>query len=252
MGRGPFLVVATLEGLVSAAALALTALGLSLGFGDMRIANVAHGEFYMLGAAFARFVAAPRCLASPRWASPPRSSLAPLAVGAHRPRRRPPGPEAPRLHPEATIVATIGLALHPAAARPHPLWPRRPAGAGAYQFSALNSRSGYPGYKLIVIGAAIAAAPRHLADPDADKGLGLVMRATQYDRETAQAFGIPVNRVYAAVFAMGAMLAAVAGVLIVPIRHADHLMGLDPLLPSFIVVIIGGLGSGAARWSRRS
>ena len=47
----------------------------------------------------------------------------------------------------------------------------------------------------------------------------MVMRATQYDRETAQAFGIPVERVYAGVFAVGAMLAAVAAVLIVPISR---------------------------------
>ena len=69
------------------------------------------------------------------------------------------------------------------------------------------------------------------------------MRATQIDRDMAQAFGIPVGRVYAIVFAAGAMLAAVAAVLIVPIRQAHYLMGLDPLLMSFIVVIIGGLGS---------
>ena len=73
--------------------------------------------------------------------------------------------------------------------------------------------------------------------------IGLVMRATQFDRETAQAFGIPVDRVYAGVFALGAMLAAIAAVLIVPIQQAHYLMGLDPLLLSFIVVIIGGLGS---------
>ena len=73
--------------------------------------------------------------------------------------------------------------------------------------------------------------------------IGLVMRATQYDRETAQAFGIPVEQVYAAVFALGAMLAAIAAVLIVPISQAHYLMGRDPLLLSFIVVIIGGLGS---------
>jgi branched-chain amino acid transport system permease protein len=73
--------------------------------------------------------------------------------------------------------------------------------------------------------------------------IGLVMRATQFDRETAQAFGIPVGRVYSMTFAFGAMLAAVAGVLIVPIRQAHYLMGLDPLLLSFIVVIVGGLGS---------
>ena len=45
-----------------------------------------------------------------------------------------------------------------------------------------------------------------------------------------------------AVFAAGAALVAIAAVLIVPIQQAHYLMGLDPLLMSFIVVIIGGLG----------
>ena len=52
-----------------------------------------------------------------------------------------------------------------------------------------------------------------------------------------------MDRVYAGVFVAGAMLAAIAAVLIVPIQQAHYLMGLDPLLLSFIVVIIGGLGS---------
>jgi len=73
--------------------------------------------------------------------------------------------------------------------------------------------------------------------------IGLVLRATQLDREMAQAFGIPVERVYAIVFGLGAALAAMAAVLIVPIQQAHYLMGGDPLLLSFIVVIIGGLGS---------
>lgn len=73
--------------------------------------------------------------------------------------------------------------------------------------------------------------------------LGLTMRATQLDRETALAFGIPVGRVYSLVFGLGAGIAALAAVLIVPIQQAHYLMGHDPLLLSFIVVIIGGLGS---------
>ncbi|MEE3125292.1 MAG: branched-chain amino acid ABC transporter permease, partial [SAR324 cluster bacterium] len=56
-------------------------------------------------------------------------------------------------------------------------------------------------------------------------------------------FGVPTKSVYSKVFAIGAGLAALAGVLVVPIRQADYLMGLEPLLLSFIVVIIGGLGS---------
>ena len=69
------------------------------------------------------------------------------------------------------------------------------------------------------------------------------MRATQYDRETAQAFGINVDRVFAGVFATGAGLAALAAVLVSPIQQPHYLMGSDILLMSFIVVIIGGLGS---------
>ena len=69
------------------------------------------------------------------------------------------------------------------------------------------------------------------------------MRATQLDSEMAQAHGIPVNKVYALVFGLGAGLAALGAVLVVPIQQAHYLMGGDPLLLSFIVVIIGGLGS---------
>ena len=53
MAFGPHLLLAALEGLVTAAVLALTALGLSLVFGVMRVVNVAHGEFFMLGAVLA-------------------------------------------------------------------------------------------------------------------------------------------------------------------------------------------------------
>ena len=72
---------------------------------------------------------------------------------------------------------------------------------------------------------------------------GLIMRATQQDSAMAQAFGIPVSKVYALVFGLGAALAAMGAVLVVPIQQAHYLMGGDPLLLSFIVVIIGGLGS---------
>ena len=57
MEFGPYLMLASLEGAVTAAVLALTAIGLSLVFGVMRVVNVAHGEFYMLGAVLAWFIA---------------------------------------------------------------------------------------------------------------------------------------------------------------------------------------------------
>src|SRR6476619_2031585 len=56
MPLGPYLLLATLEGLVQASVLVLTAVGLSLVFGVMRVVNVAHGEFFMLGAVVAWYV----------------------------------------------------------------------------------------------------------------------------------------------------------------------------------------------------
>ncbi len=241
MSFGPHLFLALLEGTVTAFVLALTALGLSLVFGVMRVVNVAHGEFFMLGAVLAWWCAsllgdAP--LAGFAFAI----VAAPLIVGGV-------ALAADWLilrridyHPESTIVATIGmlyiiqqvvLMLYGPDARPV---------AAPIYFRIQFPWFGYSGYKLIVAGAsALLLVGVWLVM--ARTKLGLYMRATQQDQEMAQAFGVPVRRVYGMVFALGAMLAAIAGVLVVPIQQAHYLMGLDPLLMSFIVVIVGGLGS---------
>jgi branched-chain amino acid transport system permease protein len=241
MSFGPHLLLAALEGLVTSAVLALTALGLSLVFGVMRVVNVAHGEFFMLGAVLAWWIAS-LATGHPAIGFLLALVVSPLLVGAI-------ALVAERLvlrrldyNPEATIVATIGmlyiiqqlaLTFYGPEARPV---------EAPFSYRILFPWFGYSGYKLSVIAfsAILLLATWFVLTRTR---IGLVMRATQYDRETAQAFGIPVGRVYAGVFAMGAMLAAIAAVLIVPIQQAHYLMGLDPLLLSFIVVIIGGLGS---------
>ncbi|PSM19881.1 MULTISPECIES: branched-chain amino acid ABC transporter permease [Nitratireductor] len=241
MSFGPHLLLATLEGLVTAAVLALTALGLSLVFGVMRVVNVAHGEFFMLGAVLAWFFST-LVTGSPATGFLLALVLSPLVVGlvalvCERTVLR-------RLNydPEATIVATIGmlyiiqqlaLTFYGPEARPV---------QAPFSLRIALPWFGYSGYKLAVIAASIGLILATWLVLTRTR-IGLIMRATQFDRETAQNFGIPVDKVYAAVFALGAMLAAVAAVLIVPIQQAHYLMGLDPLLLSFIVVIIGGLGS---------
>jgi branched-chain amino acid transport system permease protein len=144
--------------------------------------------------------------------------------------------------PEATIVATIGLLYIIQQLVLVFYGPEARSVEPPIDFRIQLPWFGYSGYKLVVVGTSALLLLATWYGIARTK-LGLVMRATQFDSETAQAFGIPVDRVYAAVFALGAMLAAIAGVLIVPIKPAYYLLGLDPLLLSFIVVIIGGLGS---------
>jgi branched-chain amino acid transport system permease protein len=240
MSLGPHLLLALMEGTVAAFVLALTALGLALVFGVMRIVNVAHGEFFMLGAvlawACAHFIGNPALgFLVAAIVSPIIVGCAALAIDRLILRRF-------DYQPEATIVATIGLLYIIQQLVLVFYGPEARSVEPPIDFRIQLPWFGYSGYKLVVVGTSALLLLATWYGIARTK-LGLVMRATQFDSETAQAFGIPVDRVYAAVFALGAMLAAIAGVLIVPIKPAYYLMGLDPLVLSFIVVIIGGLGS---------
>ncbi len=241
MALGPHLLLATLEGLVTSAVLALMALGLSLVFGVMRIVNVAHGEFFMLGAVLAWYFST-LVTGNPALGFLLALLLSPLVVGAVALASERLVLKRLNYDPEATIVATIGLLYIIQQLALTFYGPEARPVQAPFNYRVVLPWFGYSGYKLAVIGASavLVAATWFVLTKTR---IGLVMRATQYDRETAQNFGIPVDRVYAGVFALGAVLAAVAAVLVVPISQAHYLMGLDPLLLSFIVVIIGGLGS---------
>lgn len=73
--------------------------------------------------------------------------------------------------------------------------------------------------------------------------LGLAMQAVSQDRETANLMGIECGTIYVVAFAIGSALAAMAGGLMAPIYSVGPYMGELPLLKSFVVVILGGLGS---------
>lgn len=252
----PTLLIALFEGLMLAAVLALMASGLSLVFGVMRVVNVAHGEFYMLGAVIAWYVTSQ--IGGPPWLSFTAALIiVPLVVGALAALIDIQLIARVNYDPERTIVATIGLlyilqqgALMTFGPVPRPVEPPFDHRIAVPWFERIDGvwEMYWPWglslstYKLFVIFAAIViiAALRYALT---HTKAGLLMRATQLDSETAQAFGIPVARVYALTFGLGCGLAALAGVLIVPIQQANHLMGGEALLSSFIVVIIGGLGS---------
>jgi branched-chain amino acid transport system permease protein len=207
----------------------------------MRVVNVAHGEFFMIGAMLAWWTAK-MMPGGPLIGWVAALIVAPLAVGllayiTERLLLR-------RINydPEATIVATIGLLFVLQQTALSVFGADAKAVAAPFTYRIAFPWFGFSGYKIFVVVASLALL-LGVWWVLAKTRIGLIMRVTQFDRETATAFGIPVNQVYAGVFVAGAALVAVAAVLIVPIQQAHYLMGLDPLLMSFIVVIIGGLGS---------
>ncbi|MBR9764357.1 MAG: branched-chain amino acid ABC transporter permease [Rhodobacteraceae bacterium] len=259
MDFGPYLMLAMLEGAVLAAVLALMASGLSLVFGVMRVVNVAHGEFYMLGAVMAwvvtQFLAGLGGGAAVNFIA--AAVLAPLIVGAIAAAADVTILKRLDYDPERVIVATIGLLYviqqatlmgYGPDAKPVVAPFNQRLALPWFEFGEDGFQMYYPwglsttSYKLFVIVAAVVLLFALRLFMTRSRA-GLIMRATQLDRDMATAFGIPVEKVYALVFGAGAALAALAGVLIVPIQQAHYLMGGDALLLSFIVVIIGGLGS---------
>ncbi|MCB1425937.1 MAG: branched-chain amino acid ABC transporter permease [Zhengella sp.] len=241
MDFGPYLFLASLEGAVTAAVLALTAAGLSLVFGIMRVVNVAHGEFFMLGAVIAWWVAS-MAGGHPAIGFVMALVIAPLIVAAIASAADFLVLKRVQYDPERTIVATIGLLYIIQQMVLMTYGPEARPVEAPFNHRIYFPWFGYSTYKFFVIGAAIVLLMALWLVMTRTR-LGIILRATQLDRETALAFAIPVERVYALTFGLGAGLAALGAVLIVPIQQAHYLMGGDPLLLSFIVVIIGGLGS---------
>ncbi|MEL6311570.1 MAG: branched-chain amino acid ABC transporter permease, partial [Pseudomonadota bacterium] len=72
---------------------------------------------------------------------------------------------------------------------------------------------------------------------------GMVVRAGMADRETVGLLGIDIDRRFTAVFGLAAVVAGLAGVMYTPILPPDYHMGMDFLVLSFVVVVVGGMGS---------
>jgi len=73
--------------------------------------------------------------------------------------------------------------------------------------------------------------------------LGAIIRAGTDDSEMVDALGINISRTFTLVFGIGAALSGLAGVLSAPIQDVQPLMGMDILVETFVVVIVGGMGS---------
>ncbi|MDH3232791.1 MAG: branched-chain amino acid ABC transporter permease [Alphaproteobacteria bacterium] len=106
----------------------------------------------------------------------------------------------------------------------------------------LGSTQSYPIYRFFISLVCLAiAAGMYLVI--ARTRLGMMIRAGAWDREVVQTLGINIGRLFAIVFSLGAALAAFAGMIGAPVSSVYPGMGDQVLIISFVVVVIGGIGS---------
>jgi branched-chain amino acid transport system permease protein len=227
-----------LNGLLAGAYYLLIALGLTLIFSLGGLVNLAHGAFYALGAYFAVKLADTLGFAGALVLSPVAVALVGLVVERLLFRRF------YREDPALGLLLTFGLAMVAEQAL------RWIFGASPIPFSIPPELKGqifvgdfvYSKYRLVMLTVAVSAVA----------GLWLLLRKTPFGRvvragvqnpDMVAALGISLTPYMATVVALAVALAALAGVLLAAISGVHPAMGAEILTASFVVVVIGGLGS---------
>lgn len=218
----------------------LVASGLTLIFGIMGIINLAHGSFYMIGAYMAFTIAA---LTGNLFLAMAIGIVLSVVLGialewllfSHLYHRD---------HLEQVLL-TYGLILIFEEIRSI-IVGNDVHGVAVPAFLAfsipLTDYLSYPVYRLFMSGVCLLiAAGMYLLIQHTR--LGMMIRAGNTNREMAQALGVNINLVYRLVFALGVALAAFAGMLAAPVSSVFPGMGNQVLIISFVVVVIGGIGS---------
>jgi len=232
------MLIQVLNGLVYGTFLFAMASGLALMFGLRRIVNFAHGALYMLGAYLGYTVASRLGF----WAGLGAAALCLGLIGAaldlmvFRPLRD--------RDPLTTLLVTFGLALI-AEDGVRSIWGNDTlAIAGPDLFAGVVELPGshFPVYRLAIVGFGILVAGG-LASWLRSSRIGLYVRAASHNPVIAAVQGINTDRLSALVVAVGAALAGMSGVVAAPILSLTPSMAADILVDSFVVVVIGGLGS---------
>jgi branched-chain amino acid transport system permease protein len=226
-------------GLVLGMIYVLLAIGLSLIFGLMTVVNFAHGALYMLGAYFGFFLLSQT---KSFWVA---LIVAPLMVGAlglliERFLIR-------RLYgrsPDDPLLLTFGLSLI-LVEGVKVFWgkidltldpPRALAGAVDLGFMT------FPAYRIFLIAVTVAVLIA-LYFFLGRTNIGLIIRAGSRDPLMVRALGIDLGRIWLLVFGLGTALAGLAGILAGPMRGAYAEMGVTMVIESFVVIVVGGMGS---------
>ncbi|ACR01686.1 MULTISPECIES: branched-chain amino acid ABC transporter permease [Thauera] len=232
--------IQTLNSLQYGLLLFLVASGLTLVFGIMGIINLAHGSFYMIGAylAFVLTSATGSLVLAVVLGIPLALAFGAFlewALFSHLYKRD---------HLEQVLL-TYGLILIFEQLRSLLVGDDVHGVAIPAFLDAsiqLTEVMSYPVYRLAIsaICIVLAVALYYLIQRTR---LGMMIRAGNDDRGMVEALGININMIYRVVFALGVALAALAGMLAAPISSVFPNMGSHVLIISFVIVVIGGIGS---------
>ncbi len=230
------LITVILNGMTLISILMLVGLGLAIIFGLMGVINLSHGEFVTIGAFSLAMI---QSWGGSFWlalvAAPLIGALVGLIIEQALIRHL-------YTRPLATILATWGLSLIIQQAL-QLIFGAAPQKVIAPITSSIDLfGANYPLYRVVMIALAVGILLACYILVRKTR-FGLDLRTVIQNREMADALGIDTKRVYAIAFAIGAALAAVAGVLIAPLTAVIAQMGVNYLARSFFVVIVGGAGS---------
>lgn len=228
-----------LNGLQFGLMLFLLAAGLTLVFGIMDMVNLAHGSLYMIGAYIAASVSATGASLAMAVILAIAGTAAVGALLEMTLLRR-----LYRRDHLSQVLATFALILIANDAA-RMIWGNQPL-----LLSMPEALSGpvdiggfmYPAYRLLIIGVGLVVAAG-LYWLVTGTRLGMWVRAGASDREMARAMGVNVRRLFTFIFAIGAALCALAGALLGPLLAVQVGMGENILILTFVVVVIGGIGS---------
>jgi len=234
------LFVQALNGVQLGLLLFLVASGLTLVFGILDFVNLAHGSIYMVGA----FIAASLTLWLGNFILAVLIALPLVALVGYLVERFIARPLYTKDHLDH-VLGTFGLILV-IDTLAHMIW--GPEGISVPLPDWLNGQvelfegAVIPSYRLLIIatGSVVAAGLFWLVN---HTRLGMLIRAGASNRTMVGALGIDIQTLFALVFALGAVLAGLAGMLIAPITEASIGMGGQIIITAFVVIIVGGIGS---------
>lgn len=229
-----------LNGLQLGITLFLMSAGLTLVFGIMQVINLAHGSFYMIGAYIGATVAAQTgsfllAMAAGLTGAALAGAVVEILVLRHLYHRE---------HLDQ-VLATFGLIMF-FNELTRIVWGRQPLFMNVPDWlpGSVEILPGlpYPAYRLVVIvvGLTVALCLWLLF---AKTRAGMKIRAGASNREMVGALGVNINLLYTLVFSLGTMLAGLAGVMAGPILAVESGMGENILILTFVVIVIGGIGS---------